>query len=190
MKIKTMFWGLLLGCFLVGCTSQTSQSDPEILEQYRQDEEQFYEDNEVIGTMKLTKSETFDYFHFEGYRYDDDAFSLFFSGTVQVPGSTILIKFGRNPDTSTFSFLIQGDQSTYYEFEREPILLVPEDGSFCGSYPETFELQSSSQRLFSYAMTESSASYSCSLDHPGPGSYQGEGTFLYFTGYVSDTYNS
>ena len=59
----------VFSCLLVGCTSQTSQSDPEILEQYRQDEDQFYEDNEVIGTMKLTKSETFDYFHFEGYRY-------------------------------------------------------------------------------------------------------------------------
>ena len=190
MKIKTMIIGLLLGCFLVSCTSETSQLDPEILDQYRQEEEQFYEDNEVIGTMKLTKSETFDYFHFEGYRYDDDAFSLFFSGTVQVPGSTILIKFGRNPKTSAFSFLIQGDQAVYYEFEREPILMVPEEGSFCGSYPETLELQSASQRLFSFAMTESSASYSCSLDRPRPGSYQGEGTFFYFTGSVSDTYNS
>ena len=57
MKIKTMFLGLLLGCFLVGCTAQTSQVDPEILEQYRQEEEQFYEDNDVIGTMKLKKSE-------------------------------------------------------------------------------------------------------------------------------------
>lgn len=190
MKIKPMILGLVLGCFLISCTSKTSELDSNLLEQYRQEEEQFYEENEVIGTMKLKKSEMFDYFHFEGYRYHNDRFSSFSLGTVRVTGSTILIKFGKNPETSTFSFLIQGDQSSYYKLNSDPISLVPENGSFCGSYPDVLELETESQRLFSFAMTEPSASYSCSLDHPGPGSYQGEGTFLYFTGYVSDTYNS
>lgn len=179
MKWKFLVIPLLFSSVILGCTMKTP---------FRQEEESSH-DQEDFGSMKLLKSETMNVLHLNGYRYHDGEFVLFSSEVLYMEDPAILITFKMDHDKSAFSFLIYGLHSGV-SMETQPVSMMPEGGSFCGSYPESVDLQTVPQRLFSFAMTEPLASYSCQLDRPGPGSYQKEGTFLYFTGYVSSDQNS